>query len=157
DPLIATLLRLYREDPDPGLHGAAEWLLRQWKQEKALKGEEEKWVKEKQAREERLAGVRQEVTKRSAKAMSRWYVNGQGQTMVVIPGPVKFQMGSPPTEAGREGGAVGRTETQHKKRISRWFAIASKEVTVRQFLRFRPRHIYNQDYSPKEDSPVNGV
>ena len=32
----------------------------------------------------------------------QWYVNGQGQTMVVIPGPVEFVMGSPTTEAGRE-------------------------------------------------------
>ena len=28
-PLIAKLLDLYQNDPDPGLHGAAEWLLRQ--------------------------------------------------------------------------------------------------------------------------------
>ena len=27
-----------------------------------------------------------------------WYVNGQGQTMVVFPGPVEFLMGSPLTE-----------------------------------------------------------
>src|SRR5207302_6987273 len=30
----------------------------------------------------------------------RWYVNGQGQPMVLIPGPVEFMMGSPRTEAG---------------------------------------------------------
>ena len=36
------------------------------------------------------------------KTPPQWYVNGQGQTMVVIPGPVEFVMGSPPTEAGRE-------------------------------------------------------
>ena len=29
-PLIETLLAAYRSDPDPGLHAAAEWLLRQW-------------------------------------------------------------------------------------------------------------------------------
>ena len=31
----------------------------------------------------------------------QWYVNGQGQTMVVIPGPVEVRMGSPATEVGR--------------------------------------------------------
>ena len=52
--------------------------------------------------------------------------------MVVIPGPVEFVMGSPPTEgAGRDN------ETQHKKRIGRTFALAAKPVTVEQFLRFR--------------------
>jgi hypothetical protein len=30
-----------------------------------------------------------------------WYVNGQGQTFAVIPGPVTFRMGSPLTEADR--------------------------------------------------------
>ena len=28
--LLPRLLQLYRDDPDPGIHGAAEWLLRQW-------------------------------------------------------------------------------------------------------------------------------
>src|SRR5262249_14413538 len=28
--LVPRLLRLYREDPDPGIHGALAWLLRQW-------------------------------------------------------------------------------------------------------------------------------
>ncbi len=35
--LVPMVLRLYREDADAGLHGAAEWLLRQWKQEGKLK------------------------------------------------------------------------------------------------------------------------
>ena len=30
-PLIETLLTVYRNDPDAGLHGAAEWLLRKWR------------------------------------------------------------------------------------------------------------------------------
>ena len=51
--------------------------------------------------------------------------------MVVIPGPVEFVMGSPPTEAGRHD-----HEFQHKKRIGRTFAIAAKPVTVEQFRQF---------------------
>ena len=31
------LLDLYRTDPDTGIHGAAEWTLRQWKQQESLK------------------------------------------------------------------------------------------------------------------------
>ena len=30
DTLTTKLIDLYRNDPDPGIHGAAEWLLRQW-------------------------------------------------------------------------------------------------------------------------------
>ncbi len=37
DPLIGKLLDLYRDDPDSGIHGAAEWTLRQWKQQDRLK------------------------------------------------------------------------------------------------------------------------
>ncbi len=35
-PLIPKLLTIYERDPDPGLHGAAEWLLRKWGREKDL-------------------------------------------------------------------------------------------------------------------------
>src|SRR3984957_11308227 len=38
---MAELLETYRNDPDPGLHGAAEWLLRQWKQDDKLKAIDE--------------------------------------------------------------------------------------------------------------------
>jgi formylglycine-generating enzyme required for sulfatase activity len=66
-------------------------------------------------------------------------------------------MGSPATEAGRDGGPEGRAELQHRKQIGRTFAIASKEVTVEQFLRFRKDHHYSKDYSPSGDCPVNVV
>jgi hypothetical protein len=52
--------------------------------------------------------------------------------MVVIPGPVEFLMGSPPTENGREAGQ----ESQHKRRIGRPYALAAKAVTVREFRQF---------------------
>ena len=33
EPLIARLLDLYENDPDAGIHGAAEWALRRWEQQ----------------------------------------------------------------------------------------------------------------------------
>ena len=42
-PLIETLLNVYRNDPDAGLHAAAEWLLRQWKQGEQLAAIDEKF------------------------------------------------------------------------------------------------------------------
>jgi formylglycine-generating enzyme required for sulfatase activity len=53
------------------------------------------------------------------------------QAMVVIPGPVEFLMGSPPTEVGRQD-----NEVQHNKRIGRTFAIAAKSVTVEEYRKF---------------------
>jgi formylglycine-generating enzyme required for sulfatase activity len=157
ESLIPKVVRLYREDPDAGLHGAAEWLLRQWQQDKTIKEAEQEWAKDQQGREERVERVRQELAKEKGKGEGSWYVNGQGETMVAIPGPVEFLMGSPAAEAGREGGPEGKLETQHLKRIGRSYAIAAKEVTVEQFLRFRKDHDYRKQYAPTPDCPVNDV
>ncbi len=34
EEIIPQLVQWYRNDPDPGIHGATEWLLRQWKQDR---------------------------------------------------------------------------------------------------------------------------
>jgi hypothetical protein len=77
--------------------------------------------------------------------------------MVVVPEPKPFLMGSPPTEAGRAGGAKGRVERQHRRRIGRSFAIAAKEVTVGQFRKFRKDHPSDKQYAPSGDCPVHYV
>ena len=86
EPLTGKLLDLYRNDPDSGIHGAAEWTLRQWKQQEKLKELDAELMKVKDWGER------------------RWFVNGQGQTFAVIEGPVEFRMGSPPTETERIAG-----------------------------------------------------
>jgi formylglycine-generating enzyme required for sulfatase activity len=138
--LLPKLQGIYCTDSDPGLHAAAEWLLRTWQQEAWLKEVNDEWVKDKGQREKRLEGIRRTVAKEREKTPPQWYVNGQGQTMVVIPGPVEFVMGSPSTEEGRS-----TKELQHKKRIGRTFAIAAAPVTKEQFLRFRPKMGRYQD------------
>jgi eukaryotic-like serine/threonine-protein kinase len=114
EALVGRLLDLYRSDPDAGIHGAAEWTLRQWKQQEKLK--------------ELDAGL----TKLKDWGERRWYLNRQGQTYAVIDGPVEFSMGAPPTEPDRVPG----NEPPWRMRIPRRFAIATKEVTVEQFQRF---------------------
>ena len=61
------------------------------------------------------------------------------------PGRAPFWMGSPGDEAGR----TAANESLHRVRIPRSFAIAAKEVTVEQFLRFQPKHRYIVKYSPR--------
>jgi formylglycine-generating enzyme required for sulfatase activity len=73
----------------------------------------------------------------------QWYVTGQGQTMVVLARPGEIWM--------REG------EERHRRRIGRTVAIASKEVTVEQFLRFRKDHRYHEKLAPTPTCPVNMV
>ncbi len=145
DVLVQKMQQLYQTAEDPGLHAATEWLLRHWKQEPWLKQTDEQWARDREGQQKRLAGLKP--------GLPQWYVNGQGQTMVAIPGPVEFVMGSPATEDQRDGG-----ESQHRVRIGRTFAIAAKSVTKEQFLRFLPKFSHNQFHRyPDPTCPVGGV
>src|SRR5262249_55420407 len=86
DLLVEKVREVYRTAPDPGLHGAAEWLLRHWKQGPWLKQTQEKWAKDGRQRKQRLNRIRQELARKDPAAKPQWYVTGQGQTMAVIPG-----------------------------------------------------------------------
>jgi formylglycine-generating enzyme required for sulfatase activity len=132
--LVPRLVALYRDSPDPGLHSTAEWLLRRWQSDGELKDID------RQLRTGKVEDQRQ------------WYVNRQGQTMMVVRDPPPFWMGSPPEEPGRVG-----DEERHRRRIGRSFAIAAKEVTVEQFRQFRNNHKHVEQYAPTVDCPVNDV
>ncbi len=82
--LVAILTELYRNDPDAGVHSSAQFALKRW-------GE--------------LDRIRLEpgLPPRPGEPIRRrWYVNEEGQTMVLIDGPVEFDMGSPPSEPTRD-------------------------------------------------------
>ncbi|MSR59839.1 MAG: formylglycine-generating enzyme family protein [Planctomycetaceae bacterium] len=147
--LFAKLQGIYRTQADPGLHAACEWLLRTWKQEAWLNQVNEEWAKDQEQRVKRLEGIQQLLTKDAEETPPQWYVNGQGQTMVVIPGPVEFMMGAPPTEKGRQ-----QYEPQHKKRIGRTFALAAKSVTVEQYRQFDKGYTLPAAYTRTADLPV---
>jgi hypothetical protein len=151
--VIKKLKELYQTADDPGLHGSAEWLLRHWKQHQWLKMVDDEWAKDKEPREKRLQDIDRKLTQEKVQAKPQWYVNGQGQTLVVIPGPVEFMMGSPPEEDGRYKG-----EILHRKRIGRTFAIAAHPVTKEQFLRFLPEFTHSEMRRyPEPTCPIGGV
>ena len=102
--------------------------MRTWKQQDWLNRVNAEWAEQKGQRDKRLDGIRRLLAKDKEKTPPQWYVNSQGQTMVVIPGPVEFVMGSPRTEA-----EVRPNGSQHKKRIGRTFAIAATAVTKEQY------------------------
>jgi formylglycine-generating enzyme required for sulfatase activity/tetratricopeptide (TPR) repeat protein len=141
ESLISKLLDLYRNDPDAGIHGAAEWTLKKWGQQDKLKE------------------VDAQLIKRKDWGERRWFLNGQGQTFAVIEGPVEFRMGSPPTEPKRNV----TMETPRRLLIPRRFAIAAKEVTVEQWQRFEQTHpqhglppSFVKQWSPDPDGPMIG-
>jgi formylglycine-generating enzyme required for sulfatase activity len=149
--LLPKVQGIYRTDADPGLHAASEWLLRTWKQEDWLSRVNEEWAKDATWRTRRIEGIRQHAEKDGAKA-PQWYVNGQGQTMVAVPGPVKFLMGSPLAEQGRQAG-----ELLHMRRITRTFALAAKPVTVAQYRRFDNGYAVPPEYAGGPDLPAVNV
>jgi serine/threonine protein kinase/formylglycine-generating enzyme required for sulfatase activity len=129
--LLPNLKELHGKESDPGLHAAVEWLLRKWNKDSWIKEMNEQWAKNEKERTQRIDTIKQLVKKDGDKTPPQWCVNSQGQTIVVIPGPVEFMMGSPVTEEGPE--FVG---SQHKRRIGRTYALAAKAVTVGEFRRF---------------------
>jgi serine/threonine protein kinase/formylglycine-generating enzyme required for sulfatase activity len=139
--LVPRLLQDYRDDADPGIHSAVDWLLRRWQQRPAL----EKCNQE-------LAGRLPD--------QQRWYVSKrQGHTFSVVPGPVEFLMGSSALEPQRRA-----EEWLHPVRIPRSFALTTKEVTVGQFREFlRANPSLRQDWastetdSPDEDGPMTSL
>ncbi len=148
EPLVRMLLRWYRDDPDSGIHGAIDWLLRHKFQGKSPRKLD--WAQCDQLKkiDQKLAG--QAIGERE------WYVNPQGFTFTVIRGPKRFRMGSPEKERDRRV-----DETAHLRRIRRRFAIATKQVTVAQFAEFaRENPSFTETsgpYSPNDDCPQNRV
>ena len=117
EPLTGKLLDLYRNDADAGIHGAAEWTLRQWKND------------------EKVMRIDAELSKLKDWGERRWFVSSQGQTFTVIEGPVEFMMGSPLTELDRDS-----DEIPHRVRIPRRFAISAKEVSKQRWQAFEKQN-----------------
>ncbi len=117
---IASLLRqLYVTDPDPGIHGSASWALRQW--DLPLP----------------------ELPVGEHGGGPRWYVNSQGQTMVLM---------SLALASGDDDVASGDDEVDHT------LAIASREVTLTEYQRFRG--VYDgvdRRLTPTDDCPAPGI
>ena len=85
--------------------------------------------------ESQLAAAETELHDARWKSVRRWYVNGQGQTMVVVP----------------------IVAADRKSQIAPDLAISSHEVTVAEFRRFRERHAVDRLVAPTDDCPVNTV
>ena len=136
---IPRLLDLYVNDPDPGIHGAIAWTLRRW------------------GRPTEIGEIDSRFANGSPVGCRRWFVNRQGSTLVVIPPPGEFIMGSPPTELGREGGPEGEAEMQRFVRIDHAFAITAHAITVTEFLRFRSEFFYRKTFSQQPSCPINNV
>ena len=116
------LATLYREDPDPGVHSAVGWTLRNWQQNE-------------------LTDKIDVELRDTSRQEGNWFINSQGQTFAIINGPVEFQM----------------LETRKSVTLSHSFAVATQEVTVKQFQKFRSDYKPEAQYAPQPDCPANLV
>ncbi len=147
--LVPRLLAWYRDDPDPGVHGAIDWLVRHGREGPAPRPLD--W-----GQADALRRI-DEGLKGQPPGTRRWYVSRTGQTLAVFPGPVTFRMGAPAGEAG-----TNALELAHERRIRHGFALETKAVTLgqwRRFLKAHPevQHVYLPQLAPEEDCPAIGV
>src|SRR5262249_38196206 len=144
---IDKLFAVYAENSDAGIHAAAEWLLRTWGEDDRIRGVTV-----------RLRASESQLRKRYQAKFEgeRWYVNREGQTMVVLPGPVQFLMGPPdrPRLVGIPKEVTTRIVQSASScdtsflmscgaaawSVNRTFAIGAKAVTVGEFRRRQPHH-----------------
>jgi serine/threonine protein kinase/formylglycine-generating enzyme required for sulfatase activity len=147
-PFVERLATLYEHEPDAGLHGAVEWLLRKWGRADRV-----------QAVIDKLQSNERQMQARRSRDLRQWYVSTQKHTFVVVDAG-EFRMGSLPSEPQR-----ATTEAAHTRRIGRRIAVAAHEVTKAQWAAFeRGAHA---DYILRtatmglfvrtDDSPQTGV
>jgi formylglycine-generating enzyme required for sulfatase activity len=159
--VIKLLLDWFRDDPDPGIHGAIDWLLGHDRE--GLIRRPLGWCQKDRLREieERLKSIDPIITR-------NWYVNGQGQTMTCVRGregeSVEFEMGNSERPPEDPPAPFSKSDAMppHRRRIKRNFALATKPVTIEQFRRFLGDHpekdIHTlQQFGPDPDCPYLGI
>ena len=82
ESLVGRLRELYRTDPDAGVHGAAEWTLRQWKVQ--------------------LDPLDADPKPPDDRGGKRWFVNEHGQTFAADRGPGRIPHGLARDRAGTD-------------------------------------------------------
>jgi eukaryotic-like serine/threonine-protein kinase len=131
--VTASARTLFADDPDPGVHSASDLLIRRWEPD-------------------RPPEMPANAPRSRALGDPRWQPGPNGHTFVVLPGPLNFLMGSPADEPDRFD-----YENRHHRRVDRSIAVASTEVTVRQYRVFKPDHSPDPRYSRTLDDPVGGL
>jgi formylglycine-generating enzyme required for sulfatase activity/predicted Ser/Thr protein kinase len=135
--VVGRLVEWYARDPSSAVHGAAGWLLRYW------------------GFERESAGIDQTAVAYDATGQRDWFVERVGDdyfTFVVFR-PGESVAGSPEAEDDREASL----EMRHAVRFTRAFAIADREVTYAEFLRYRSSVGKKKQEHPRPQNPAGAV
>ncbi|MCA9168224.1 MAG: protein kinase [Planctomycetales bacterium] len=124
--IIEQVRTIYLNTTDPGVRSASEWLLTQRLNSDLNQGE-------------------------SNSTATQGIFGPNGHCFVYLKAPGRIDLGSPASEYWRD-----EDEVLVKRDIDYDLAVATKEVTVEQFLNFRDKAV-NRNYAPTNDCPVNNV
>jgi formylglycine-generating enzyme required for sulfatase activity len=126
--VVKQLEDLYQHDLNSGVHSAVRWALRKWQEGQVI------------------SSIDANLMNSPPTQDQSWFVNSQGQTFAIVNGPFEFLMGE-------------KTERTVPKKVllSHRFAVATHEVTVAQFQKFRSDYQHDARYVPQTDCPANDV
>jgi formylglycine-generating enzyme required for sulfatase activity len=130
------VMRLFRDDVDPGVHSAAEWALRRLGKHDAL--------------QQTLI----ELARIGIRPGFSWYVTPSRITMIIITAPGEAVLGSPGSEPGRDDS----DEDIWKCDLNWSFAISATEITQQQYRDICPN--YSQalnEFAPSANCPANAL
>ena len=116
------LLDWFECDPDSGIHGACDWLLRRWGFQEAIK-----------IIEARLAS--DEISKDR-----NWFINKERLTFVIVRSPESLPVAPTPEKTSEP--------EEPKLAVKYSFAISAKEISVEEFRRHRPDYAKGKSWAP---------
>jgi formylglycine-generating enzyme required for sulfatase activity len=101
------------------------------------------WLLQTLGQTSELRAIDERLATGSIDGPRRWYVTRELQTMVLL---------MPPGAA-----STGGVDGPRTPRVNRTFAISSREITVREFQRFRKEHVADKQSAQTEECPINEV
>lgn len=130
---VDLLVKLYDLDIDPGVHSAAKWSLQNWQ------------VSEQEQSEQTHSDMENAPTR-------DWFTNSENQSFAVVRGPLEL------TRESMEDVAYMDPRIEWRPiLLEHDFAIATHEVTLEQFLKFKKGHDYDNSVAPQLNCPANLV
>lgn len=118
--MVPRIISIFRDDPNAGVHQAAEWLLRRWN----------------------VAFENLKIDDDIPREPGRWFIDKAGHSLIVAQLPQELPVNQ--VRSISIGDAAGRV-----------FAVASTEVTNRQFRELCPNHPSSSDHDL--DLPAHGL
>ena len=105
----------------------------------------------------RQRGTFEKTATKDSGTNRRWFINSQGQTFVLVNGPMDSLMGDKHSLVGDKHSLMGGKRRPNRAASAYRFAIATHEVTVAQFLTFTASYVQIRRYAPEPDCPATTV